>query len=265
MKLAISIVTLFAIACLSLAQGSPNAASVVHVRKLTIVSSDLPASEQQSIIQSFQGGSYNTDELQERVRQRLRDTGYYEPIVEGPQLTLISGGESTRIADVSLTVKAGDRYRLGEITFSGATVFPPERLRELFPVTESLFNASAISKALESMKDLYVAQGYANFGFIPKPILHSDSHAVDLTIDLDEGRVVSFGKLLFEGTEPRAGIAKTLLASWSLEGKRYSPQLLKGWLAANSSEWPQGTAEGVHSEYVATNDPQVFDVLLHFQ
>jgi outer membrane translocation and assembly module TamA len=265
MKLATSFVTLLAFASISFAQDSPNTASVVQVQKLTIVSADLPTSEQQRIIQLFQGRSYNADELRERVRQRLRDTGYVDPIVEGPQLTLVSDKESTRKADASLTVKAGDQCRLGEITFSGATVFPAERLRGLFPVTESLFNATAIGKGLESMMGLYVAEAYANFGFVPKSTLHSDRHVVDLTIDLDEGGVVSFGKLLLEGTEPRAGIAKALLASWSLKGKRYNPQLLKGWLAANSSEWPQGTAEGVHSEYVATNDPQVFDVLLHFQ
>lgn len=45
---------------------------------------------------------------------------------------------------------------------------------------------------------------------------------------LDQGRVVNFGKLLFEGIEPRAGVAQAMLAAWKeLQGKRDNSQLLR--------------------------------------
>ena len=89
---------------------------------------------------------------------------------------------------------------------------------------------------------------------------------VDLTIDMDEGLPVHYGRLILEGTEPRPGVGKSLLDAWNLEGKLYNPQVLKEWLAANTSGWSKDAAEQVDAEFKANReDPFVYNVLLHFQ
>ena len=90
-------------------------------------------------------------------------------------------------------------------------------------------------------------------------------HIVRLTIDMDQGRAVNFGKLLFEGVEPRAGVAQAMLAAWKgLQGKRYNSQLLREWLKTNSAVWPSDTAKQVFTSYDASADPGTQNVLIQF-
>ncbi|MGD0787595.1 MAG: POTRA domain-containing protein [Terracidiphilus sp.] len=237
MRIVICSLFLWVFASFGLAQDSPQAPEpAVQVRALTIVASDLPEADRQRIEDSLQGETYSLEELSERVRQNLRDLGYYSAHAESPQLASISEAPLPRSADVSIQVKPGAQYRLGQIAFQGATVFPPDQLRRQFPIEAgSLFNATRVGKGLEALRDLYLEKGYVNFGAMPLPRIDEVRRVIDLTIDVDEGNRYDFGRLILDGVEPRVGTAKALLAAWtSLQGKPYNPQLLAKWLAANA-------------------------------
>jgi hypothetical protein len=208
----------------------------VRVRALTIVGNYLPQADRQRIEHSLQGGTYGVQELAERVRMSLLDIGYYSAHAEIPQLAAIREAPPTRSAEVSIQVEPGVQYRLGEVTFHSASLFPPDQLRRQFPIEAgSLFSATRIGKGLEGLKNLYIEKGYVNFGAIPLTRIDEERRVIDLTIDVDEGKPYDFGRLMLEGIEPHAGAAKALLAAWSgIEGKRYNPQLLAKWLAANA-------------------------------
>ena len=265
MRFAIGFAVFFAFTGALLAQGPAFQEPELHVHKLSIISADLPASERKQIIHAFAGSTYSSDELQERIRQQLRDTGYFDPSVELRKLEFVSTKEPVYKADLKFTVRAGEKYHVGEIIFEGAKTFPPEHLRSLFPASGTLFNATAIGKSLENLKELYGTAGYINFGAIPKPMLDSGRHVVDLTIAVDQGAAFTFGTLLFEGVEPRAGIANDLLASWNLNGKRYNPQSLNNWLKGNTSSWPPEWRHQIRSDSVQDPERRVANVLLHFQ
>ena len=242
---------------------------VYRIHKLTLISNDLPGTERDRIARAFQGGTYNVDELAERIRFRLRDTGYALSEVGVPQITRVRPAQSACNADVRFAVQTGAQYRFGGITFTagpGDSVFASAQLRAQFPLEDgAIFNATAIGKGLEKLKDLYGSAGYANFGAIPKPDYDKTRHIVRLTIDMDQGRTVNFGKLLFEGIEPRAGVAQAMLAAWEeLQGKRYNSQLLREWLKTNSALWPSDTAKQVFTSYVASADPGTLNVLIQF-
>jgi outer membrane protein insertion porin family len=237
MRIVIGSLFLLSFGCAGVAQASAQAPeAAVQVRTLTIVASDLPEADRQRIEDSLQGGTYGLEELAERARQNLRDLGYYSAHVETPQLSAINEFPPSRSADVSIQVEPGAQYRLGEIAFQGASVFPPDQLRRQFLIEAgSLFNATRIGKGLEGLKDLYLEKGYVNFGAIPVPRIDEARRVIDLTIDVDEGKPYDFGRLVMDGIEPRAGVAKALLAAWAaVEGKRYNPQILAKWLAANA-------------------------------
>jgi outer membrane translocation and assembly module TamA len=240
---------------------------VYRIHKLTLVSSDLPGTERDRIVRAFQGGTYNVDGLSERVRFKLRDKGYALVEVGAPQITRVRTRQSACDADVRFAVRTGDQYRFDEITFTGNSVFSSDQLQAQFVLQHgAIFNATAIGKGLENLKELYGTEGYANFGAIPKLQFDMARHMISLTIDIDEGRPADFGKLLMEGIEPRAGAAEDLLASWKeLEGKRYNPHLVKGWLKRNSASWPGAAAEQAYITPFDSGSPSVFNVLLHFQ
>ena len=65
---------------------TPSQHDPIQVRTLALVSNDLSESDRQGIIHAFQGGAYPPEELAERVRQALRDVGFYMAKVDDPQL-----------------------------------------------------------------------------------------------------------------------------------------------------------------------------------
>ena len=239
----------------------------VQVRKLTIISSSLPEEDRQRIVHALRGGTYVPEELAERVRQYLRDAGYYNARVEDPQLSAVKNSQECRSADFTAEVNPGHLYALGQITFENAKVFTPNQLRNQFPSkTGEHFNATEIGKGLENLRNLYGSKGYANFVAIPKPQVDEARHIIGLVIDVDEGRPVSFGGLRLEGIEPVAGAGKALLNSWkNMQGTQYNPEALKTWLASETSDWPHEAATQIHIEYIAGSTPDVAIVLLHLQ
>lgn len=242
----------------------------IQVRSLAIISNTLPEPERQRIIHGLQGIETDArgEELSERVRQYLRDDGYFNARAENMLVSGITETQSRRSADFSVRVEPGARYTLGDITFQDARAFSSDQLRRQFSLRGGeLLYAAEMAKGLENLRNLYTAKGYANFGAIEKPMIDETRHVVDIIIVIDEGRPVSFGSLRLEGMEPFAGAGRSLLASWKdVQGKLYNPEVLRHWLAANTSRWPHEAASAVNADFVAGSSPDVaVDILLHFQ
>jgi outer membrane translocation and assembly module TamA len=269
MRIAIGVVFLSSIvAAMALGQGptkQPEAA--IQVRKLTLVSNDLSNGDWRPIAATLEGGTYQLEELQEQVRQKLRDSGYYFVRVENPQLTDVRQGTPARSADVSVKIEPGYQYRVGEVKFDGANAIPAERLKNRFSsAAGSLFNDSAVGEGIEKLRDLYESEGYADFSAVPAVAVNEAKRVIDVTIQIDEGKPYSFGQLTLDGNEPLPGAGKLLLVAWKdLEGKRYDPAVLKKWLAANASNWPNGVSGQAHAEGVADQEAHLMNIVMHFQ
>jgi len=238
MRSAIAILCFASLSSAAVAQNlSPTQETIFQVRTLTIVSSDLPDSERMPIVNAYQGKTYYLEELKERIGLDLRDLGYANAAVEDGQIANLSGPPDSRSADVTIRVVPGAKYRIETIRLTGAKAFPPDRLRSQFPVADgSLFNATAIGKGLDNLKNLYASQGHIDFGAVPKLEYDESRHTISLDVDIDEGRVYVFGRLFFDGVEPHAGAAAELRAAWKpLEGTTYSPQPLADWLKTNAT------------------------------
>jgi hypothetical protein len=248
---------------------TPSQHDPIQVRTLALVSNDLSESDRQGIIHAFQGGAYPPEELAERVRQALRDVGFYMAKADAPRLTAITDSTQPPSADVSIGVTAGAQYRLTEIHFSGASdftksqlIYTPEQLRAQFRLEPgSLFNATAIGQGLTRVRDLYLTRGYADFGAIPKPEIDETHHTIGLTIVVDKGRPYYFGRLILDGVEPHAGDANTLLGAWSsLQSRPFDPKVLAGWLAKNAPFWPNAGESMQHIATTPNPQTQLIDV-----
>lgn len=213
----------------------------VRIHRLTIESNTLPSQDREQIVRSLEHCTWFQAELSDRIRLALRDLGYYKAIADEPSVSFIKQGID---ADVSVKVEEGPQYHIGDIRFAKASLFPPDRLREQFPILPGdLFNATKFGRGLEQLRNLYATEGYVNFVGVPVVTTDESRRIINIVVDVDEGTPFNFGRLFLDATEPHAGSYKALMQSWSsLEGKRYNPLLLKQWLEANASVWPGITA-----------------------
>jgi len=209
----------------------------VRVHRLSIEANNLSNDDRERISNSLEQCICLQEELQSRIQIGFRDLGYFKVLVDKPKISSVGQTQGTKDVDVSVKVDEGVQYRLAEIHIEKATLFPADRLRNLFPIqTGDLFNDTHIGEGLEQLRKLYATEGYVNFVAMPQALVNESRRTIDLLIELDEGEPFDFGQLLLDGTEPHAGAAEELMKSWkALQGKRYNPLLLNRWLAANTS------------------------------
>lgn len=257
-----ALIAILTLAPAALAQDASNAA--VQVRKLILTATDQPQLDLHAVAASIEGHAYAPGQLDDLIQQKLRDDGYYFANVNAPQFA----NEQNGAADVSIQIQAGDQYTTGEITFKKASQFPKEQMRSLFPLAAGkVFNASAVQVGIDKLKNLYEAQGFADVGAVPSIAVNEAKKVIDVFVEVEEGYPYLFGQLTLQGAEPTPGASKTLLTAWSqIAGKRYNPELLKKWLAANAPKSAPG-APALHprAEGMADTDAHVMNILLVFE
>jgi hypothetical protein len=243
MRLLIKSLLLFVVATAAPAQTiwvdpPPPPKNYLSINKLIVESGSLPDADRTRIITSFlhQAIPPDQDEFSERIRQALRELGYFKARINASD---VSFAPLPEIKAVNLTVKVepGPQYRLGQIRFQKAIVSSPGQLRPLFPLKDGdLFNTTKFSTGLDALRRFYATGGYVNVVASPVPRIDESRHIIDIVLSLDEGNPYNFGHLNLQGVEPYAGASKALLASWKpLEGERFNSLVLQRWYEANCS------------------------------
>lgn len=233
------------VAQVGLAQsGSRKPSEDVRIRRLTIKSASLPAADRDRIRRVFQGETYATNELQDRIQVAFQDLGYFKAFVNNLRISFNRQEEKVRNVDVVVAIEEGLRYHLGEIEFQHGTLFSSDQMRNLFPIKRGdVFDRARIVEGLTGLPRLYDTEGHLNCVAIPDTKSDDLHHTVDLVIDLDEGEPFDFGQLVLDGQEPHPGAGKALTESWKmLRGTRYSPAVLQRWLRGNEANLPQGVS-----------------------
>jgi outer membrane protein insertion porin family len=132
---------------------------------------------------------------QERVRDALRDRGYFYANVSAKASVLISDRENERVA-VIFHVSEGQQYRLSDIHFAAAHVFPPSELRKHFLIQDGgVFNLAAIRQGIEALTWLYGQHGYLNFTASPDIRADNENQRIAVTIDVEEDQQFRIGRV----------------------------------------------------------------------
>ena len=167
-----------------LAQTPSSDVAVIRIDRLVIQSDDLPTPDRDAVVQSFEHQQYKLAEVAPRIRFALRERGYHFASAE------ISQVPDRTTNTVVLAVRAGNQYHLGEIHFVHNTVFSAGQLRQAYPLKAGdVFNAAKVGAGMQAVQKLYADRGYADCVQEPTPVIRSDVRAIDLNIDLDEGRL----------------------------------------------------------------------------
>ena len=156
-RIFIALFALLPVAAVAQSQSAPPS-GVYRVHKLTLKSTDLSRPMRQNIVHAFQGRTYNVDELSERVRLKLRESGYEFAEVNDVKITRPRHAQYTCDADFTFEIHARDQYRLSGITFTadpGGTVFLSLNCEHRSPLRMAL---SSIQSSLE--KELKTSRTY---------------------------------------------------------------------------------------------------------
>ncbi len=258
------------LASTAVAQIGESTVSQVTVHSVRIYDSAhrLTTNQEQEIIADIVSRSYRADgleEISERVRYAYQVHGFFKAAVDAPMVTSSQGKPQDKTIDVAVHVDAGEQYRINELLFTGAKVFPANELRSLFELRDGeTYNAESIRKGLEELRKLYAKDGYINFVPVPNAVVDDQTLTISLTIELDEGKQFRVGKLIVNGDEaPEPPCKARLLNEWKrYEGQVYDPEILAKFLKNNSA---RDVTPERNSEIVTDASTAIVDVALEIR
>lgn len=122
-------------------------------------------------------------EIVERVTDSFQRFGYFCVDVEPIDAQQI-GKNEYRIA---IHVHPGSKYRLKELTFSGATIFSTDELQSAFHMKpNSVFETGSVRKGLEALQRAYAKKGHPNMIAVPTAAVEETSKTISLEIKIRE-------------------------------------------------------------------------------
>ena len=214
----------------------------VHIAAVAFKGADdLPESAKGEMTRRLKGPFYDPDDgwleaSQEIVRDALRERGYFFAQTTA-KTSVLSGDHNVERVAVTFQLSEGRQYRLREIRFAHARVFPPSELRKYFPLQDGeLFSITAIRKGMEAITWLYGTQGYLNF--TPSPEIWPDNENLHISVlmDLTEGQQFRVGSVEFLGLDRQ--LSGPTLKTKLVPGQVFNPQWVKDVLSENKSVLP---------------------------
>jgi outer membrane protein assembly factor BamA len=176
------------------------------------------------------------DELEERIRAKFQDRGYFTVQVQNLDIKVIDPLASPKAVRLEAEVADGPRCRLSGFNFSGNHNLSSAALRAKFSIKlGDPFRRDRIAGGLEGMRKLYASQGFLDSVFIPDTEVDS-SATVKLNIEVHEGPQYRMGE--FQVFAPPA-IAAKLQTQWKLQpGTVFDRSYVETFLEKNHALLP---------------------------
>lgn len=135
-----------------------------------------------------------------RVQLEYLRRGFAFARVDNPSITFTP---DRRGVILGFHIVEGERYRVGNITFSGDLDFienPDELREELETESGKWWNILRIQKDLQKIQDIYGNEGYAYANVSPNWVPNADDpKALDIDFRIDKGSIVYFGSIDIAG------------------------------------------------------------------
>jgi outer membrane protein insertion porin family len=186
--------------------------------------------------------TYDSTKLEEdksRLQNFYQEHGYFvarttdstvtmrQIIPHGTSIWLIKPNKPETVADISVTVEEGLKYRLSKVSFTGVKFFrtPEALMRPLFAMQEGdTFSTAKLRKGLENMRKLYGEFGFIDF--VAEPDFNPDpaTGKIEMSLAVDEGKQFFVRRIDFSGntTTRDKVIRRELLID---EGDMYNTRL----------------------------------------
>lgn len=173
------------------------------------------------------GGKYSRDILSadiERIRELYNSKGYLYVVISEPEITL---NEKKTKLFIKINISEGDQYKVGDIKFTGNTVFETSRLSTgLKTASGEIFDRSALREDIDNIVELYMEKGYARADINPLIDVNNEQKTADITMSTAEGSLFSIGRIEISGnTKTRDKVIRREMRLD--EGDTFNSKLLK--------------------------------------
>lgn len=196
----------------------------------------------------------------EDVTQAMRNYGYFNAAVRPESHTLRSNPSGAQ-ASLTLYVTEGPQYRLGQIQFAHASVFPISELRRQIPLQDGdIFDLSKMRAGIDALSKLYGTRGYINFVATPDVQIDDTHKRISLVMQLDEGRQFRVGSVQILGLDQE--VRDHALKLEMKPGMVFSTELLKDFYRQNKSILPVDASP--REDITVTQDARTRTVAIKF-
>lgn len=146
---------------------------------------------------SFKSEAFERDLL--RVNQLYYDRGYITARVGEPKVELTP--DRARLY-ITIPIEEGERFKTGDIDVTGDFLesHPKEAVMQLVALTtDEWFSSSQLRKTINDIGEIYKDEGYAYVNIVPNTRVDPDTRRVNLTVDIEKGEKVRFGRITVVG------------------------------------------------------------------
>ena len=140
---------------------------------------------------------------------------------------------------VTVPINEGLQYRLGDVTWTGNTIFSAAELDKRIHVASGQpVNAIQLQEDLEGVHDLYGTRGYLVARVQPSPMFDDPTQMVKYVLEVHEGDLYRMGNLEIAGVD--LARAATMRRSCRLSsGDPFDTSYWKSFLSENSRNLPR--------------------------
>jgi outer membrane protein insertion porin family len=189
----------------------------------------IPTEQLKRLLSKSQEGSLYTPEILaadlQRVETAYRDEGFLRAKVGPADVRMQSSGEE-KTAVLIIRIVEGTRYRVGEVTIRNAQTLAPETLLQMCPLKKGMpYSRVKIYQWQVMIEDAYREMGYIRIRCKVNESLNEIDKVVDCTLECEEGRAYSIGKITLIGDKSidRMQFKRHLLFS---EGGIFNPDMV---------------------------------------
>ena len=128
---------------------------------------------------------------------------------------------------ITITVDEGPRFKAGALDITGDFLKPKEELMALMKLeTGGWFSSGKLRDTINAIGEVYKNEGYAYVNVVPNTLVNEQTKEVAVTIDIDKGNKVRFGRIQIVGNnKTRDKVIRRELRIY--EGEYYSATGMK--------------------------------------
>ena len=175
----------------------------------------------------FFGGTLKREELRrdlDRIRAYYLDNGFLDIAVAEPEIQIDPKKGQLRVV---ISVEEGAQYRIGNLTVTGASLFPESEIRGLIrSQAGGIFSRETLQADVVAVTDRYAERGYLFADVAPVTDMRRDERIVHVSMEISEGRQAFINRIEIVGNaRTRDKVIRREIAL--IEGDVFNSALLK--------------------------------------
>ena len=175
----------------------------------------------------FFGGTLKREELHrdlDRIRAYYLDNGFLDIAVAEPEIQIDQKKGQLRVV---ISVEEGAQYRIGNLTVTGASLFPESEIRGLIrSQAGGIFSRETVQADVVAVTDRYAERGYLFADVAPVTDMRRDERIVHVSMEITEGRQAFINRIEIVGNvRTRDKVIRREVAL--IEGDVFNSALLK--------------------------------------